>query len=83
MMMGLAHTLLVENLHDQGFLDRYTVGFDRVRQDLLGEDDGVAKDADWAGDICGVDPETIRRLARRMAQGRTMIGCASGLQRAD
>ena len=44
MMMGLAHTLLVENLHDQAFLDRYTVGFDRVRQDLLGEDDGVAKD---------------------------------------
>ena len=83
MMMGLAHTLLVENLHDQAFLDRYTVGFDRVRQDLLGEDDGVAKDADWAGDICGVDPDTIRHLARRMAQGRTMIGCASGLQRAD
>lgn len=83
LMMGLAHTLLVENLHDQDFLDRYTVGFAKVRDYLLGTEDGVAKDAGWAADICGIDADQIRVLARRMAASRTMIGVAAGVQRND
>lgn len=82
-MLGLAHTLLVEGLHDQVFLDRYTVGFDRVSDYLLGKADGVPKTADWAGAISGVCPNRLRQLARDMAAGRTMVACAAGLQRAD
>ena len=29
MMLGIAHTMYVENLHDEDFLDEYTFGFDR------------------------------------------------------
>lgn len=82
-MMGLAHTLLVEGLHDAAFLDRYTVGFDRVAAYLRGAVDGVVKDADWAAEQSGLDAETLRALAREMASKRTMITCAAGLQRAD
>ena len=82
-MMGLAHTLLVEGLHDAAFLARYTVGFEKIEDYLLGREDGVAKDADWASAISGIDAERLRRLAREMAQGRTMIATAAGLQRAD
>ena len=82
-MMGLAHTLLDEGLHDEAFLNRYTVGFDRVASYLLGKGDGVVKDAGWAADISGIDADRIRRLAREMAANRTMICCAAGLQRAD
>ena len=54
-MMGLAHTLLTEGLHDQAFLDRYTVGFDRLAAYLRGVVDGVEKSADWAAAISGLD----------------------------
>lgn len=82
-MMGLAHTLLAEGLHDAAFLARYTTGFDRVAAYLTGRGDGVVKDADWASAISGVPADRIRTLAREMAAGRTMISCAAGLQRAD
>ena len=83
LMMGIAHTLLSEGLHDQAFLDRYCVGFDRLAAYLNGESDGVAKSAEWAASICGVDAERVRVLAREMATKRTMISCAAGLQRGD
>ncbi len=82
-MLGLAHTLVVENLHDQPFLDRYTVGFERFRAYLTGETDGVAKDAPWAARISGLDAETIRALARSMAHSRTMIAPSWSIQRCD
>ncbi|MEO0429528.1 MAG: molybdopterin-dependent oxidoreductase [Pseudomonadota bacterium] len=82
-MMGLAHTLLVEGLHDAAFLARYTVGFDRVAAYLRGEVDGVAKDAAWAADQSGLSADRIAALAREMAAGRTFITCAASLQRAD
>lgn len=82
-MMGLAHTLLTKGLHDEAFLARYTVGFDRVAAYLRGENDGVAKDAAWAAAISGIPEARITALAREMAAGRTMISCAASLQRAD
>ena len=82
-MIGLAHTLLSEGLHDRAFLDRYTVGFDRFAAYLTGEADGTPKDADWAEQHSGIAANRIRDLARQMAAGRTMIATAAGLQRAD
>jgi biotin/methionine sulfoxide reductase len=82
-MLGLAHTLVDEGLHDPGFLEKYCVGFDRFRAYLTGETDGVAKDADWAAAISGIDAETLRALARRMAATRTMISMSWSVQRSD
>jgi len=83
MMLGIAHTLITEGLHDEDALARYASGFDRFRPYVMGETDGQPKSADWAAPICEVDAETIRGLARRMAAGRTMIGVAYSLQRAE
>ena len=82
-MMGLAHTLLSEGLHDADFLSRYSVGFDSVAAYLKGEADGVVKDADWAEAQSGIAAERLRRLARQMAAERTLITTAVSLQRAD
>ncbi|MEM9852133.1 MAG: molybdopterin-dependent oxidoreductase [Pseudomonadota bacterium] len=82
-MMGLAHTLLAEGLHDRAFLDRYTQGFDRVAAYLTGAADGVVRDATWAAGISGIEAARLRALAREMAGGRTMVTCAAGLQRGD
>lgn len=83
MMLGLAHTLWAEGLHDRGFLDRWCTGFDRLLPYLTGEADGQPKNAAWAAALCGIAAEEIRALARRMAATRTMIAVAWSLQRAD
>jgi biotin/methionine sulfoxide reductase len=81
LMLGLAHTLVAEGRHDKEFLDRYCVGYDTFERYLLGEADGVVKDAAWAGPVCGIEPEAIRRLARRMAAARTLVTVTWSLQR--
>ncbi|MEQ9445392.1 MAG: molybdopterin-dependent oxidoreductase [Rhodospirillaceae bacterium] len=82
-MLGLAHTLISENRHDQKFLDSYCVGGDRVVAYILGETDGVAKTAEWAAALSGLDAATIKTLARKMHQTRTLITVSWSLQRAD
>jgi biotin/methionine sulfoxide reductase len=81
MMLGLAHTLAAEGLHDKEFLDACTAGYGAFERYLFGEADGAEKDADWAGSVCGVEPEAIRDLARRMAAARTLVTVTWSLQR--
>ncbi len=83
LMLGLAHILLDEGLLDQGFLNKYTTGFDQFSAYLRGETDGIAKTADWAADICAVPEDEIRNLARRMAEQRSMISVSWSLTRQD
>jgi biotin/methionine sulfoxide reductase len=81
LMLGLAHTLATEGLHDKEFLDACTAGYDTFERYVLGEADGVEKDAEWAAALCGVEPESIRDLARRMAAARTLVTVTWSLQR--
>ncbi|WP_421804494.1 trimethylamine-N-oxide reductase TorA [Jejubacter calystegiae] len=81
MLVGIAHTLMAEKLHNPDFLKTYTVGFDKFAAYLNGEQDGVVKDADWAAAICGVEADALRQLARDMAKSRTMIMGGWGIQR--
>lgn len=83
LMLGLAHTIHSENLHDAAFLATYCVGFERFVPYLTGESDGQPKDADWASALADIPAEDIRALARRMASGRTLLGISWSLQRAE
>jgi biotin/methionine sulfoxide reductase len=83
LMLGLAHTLVDEDFHDEAFLERYCVGFDKFRAYLLGHIDGQPKDATWAAAITDIPAETLRNLARRMAAVRTMLTASWSVQRAD
>ena len=83
LLLALAQTLIVEQLHDTLFIAKYTTGFERFRSYLAGETDGVVKTAEWAAHITGLDAERIRRLAREMARERTLIAVAWALQRAQ
>ena len=81
LMLGLAHTLLDESLHDTDFLSRYTVGFDVFLRYLEGLDDGVEKNAEWAEGITEIAAAEIKALARDMASSRTMISLSWSLTR--
>jgi anaerobic dimethyl sulfoxide reductase subunit A len=67
MMVAMANVMIRENLHDQPFLEKYSVGFDQFQQYVLGHEDGTEKTPQWAAEICGVDADTIIRLAREYA----------------
>ena len=82
-MLGLAHSLLVAGDHDEAFLTRYCVGWDRFRAYVLGEADGIAKSAEWASDISGVNADRIRSLAADMAHARTLVTVSWSVQRSD
>ena len=67
MMVAMANVMIGENLHDQPFLDKYTVGFDKFQEYVLGQEDSVEKTPQWAAEICGVEADVIVRLAREYA----------------
>ena len=83
LMLALAHTLVVEGLHDTAFLDRYCEGYATFEAYLLGRGDGQPKDAAWAADITGIAPDAIVTLARSLAGKRALITVSHSLQRAE
>ncbi len=83
LMLGIAHTLASEGLHNIGFLARYCEGYERFERYLLGRTGGIPRSADWAAGITGIPSEQIQALARKMAASRTMINLSWSVQRAD
>jgi biotin/methionine sulfoxide reductase len=75
MMLALCHVLLTEKLYDSDFLDRYTVGFDKLAPYL------ADKTPEWAEKITGIPAARIASLAREMAATRTMVSIGWSLQR--
>ncbi len=82
-MLGLAHVLITEGLHDAQFLERYCHGANHFIAYVLGEPDGVAKSPEWAEARSGIAADDLRALARRMAASRTLITVSYSLQRAE
>jgi biotin/methionine sulfoxide reductase len=81
LMMALSYVLISEGLHNEAFIRRYTVGYERFRDYLLGQTDGQAKTPQWAEALTDIPAAQIIELARRMASKRTMINIAYSLQR--
>jgi biotin/methionine sulfoxide reductase len=82
-MLGLAHALHREGLHDVAFLRSHCVGWDEFERYLTGAADGIPKTPAWASQITGVPVEAITGLAMRMGRSRTMVNVAWSLQRAE
>ncbi|MEV8441658.1 molybdopterin-dependent oxidoreductase [Actinosynnema sp. NPDC051121] len=82
-MLGIAHTMLVNGWHDEDFLRRCCVGFDRFASYLVGEVDGIPKTAAWAEGITGIGRDAITDLARRLGAQRSLIMVNYAVQRAD
>jgi len=83
LMLGLAHTLMTEGLHDRAFIASHCHGWPEFEGYLLGRPDGIPKSAKWAAGLCGVDERAIIELARGTAGKRVLITVAHSLQRAE
>ncbi|MBN1686676.1 MAG: molybdopterin-dependent oxidoreductase [Spirochaetales bacterium] len=64
MMAAVLCLLIEEGRVNDGFLSRYSKGFEELRDYVLGRFDGTKKDPAWAEPLCGVPQATIRRFAR-------------------
>ena len=82
-MLGLAYELESKSLVDRDFLKKYTVGYEKFKLYLIGQKDDQPKNAEWAENICGVSAETIRSIATKISQERTLITVSWSLQRAQ
>lgn len=83
MMAGMAHYIFVNNLQNQDFINRFTMGMDagtmpnwaqgtpngkeNFKDYILGTYDNIPKTPEWAADICGVSAEDIKKLAHMYA----------------
>jgi len=72
-MLAMAYVIIKENLQDQHFIDTYTAGFDKLKDYVLGLEDGTAKTPQWAEAISGVQAKTIADLAREYASVKPAI----------
>ncbi|MFX1277886.1 MAG: molybdopterin-dependent oxidoreductase [Promethearchaeota archaeon] len=70
MLSAMAYVIINEDLQDQDFIDKYTVGFDKYKAYIRGGEDGTPKTPEWAEEITKVPAETIINLAREYATNK-------------
>lgn len=80
--VAMAYVIITENLQDQAYLDKYSIGFDEAHMPegippgnsfksyVLGLADGQPKTPEWAEPITGIDARTIRNLAIEYATAK-------------
>jgi molybdopterin guanine dinucleotide-containing S/N-oxide reductase-like protein len=78
LMAAIAYVWVTENLHDERFIEAHTVGFEELKNYLLGDSDGLSKTPKWASRICGVNEEKINELAHEWASKPTYVMCDYG-----
>lgn len=83
MMLGMIHYLYTSKQYDAKFIKKYTVGFNKFKKYLLGENDNTPKTPKWAAQICGVNEEVIKKFAKQLKDNKTMLMAGWGVQRAD
>lgn len=70
MAIAMAYVIINENLQEQNFLDKFTLGFDEFKSYVLGKEDGTPKTPAWAEEISGVPADTIVNLAKEYATAK-------------
>ncbi len=76
--LAIIYTWITEGTYDKEYVKTHTVGFDKVKAYVMGEEDGVPKTSAWASPKCGVPEWTIKALAREFGAKTTSIAHAGG-----
>jgi formate dehydrogenase major subunit len=66
---SLMHVLIQEGLYDKSFVSSCTVGFDELEAKVAGYP------PEYAAEVCGISPERVRDLARRLSAVKPVMLC--------
>ena len=73
MAMAIAYVWIKEDLYDKSYVETHTVGFDKWKAYLLGDDDGIPKTPEWQEKETGVPAKDVRALAREWGKKRVYL----------
>ena len=71
--MAIAYVWIKEDLYDKEYVATHTVGFDKWKAYLIGDEDGVPKTPEWQERETGVPAKDVRALAREWGRKRTYL----------
>lgn len=83
--LAMSYHLLKSGKADSKYLAKYTVGADKFKTYLMGQDadDPIEKTPQWAEKITGIPAKKIAEMAELFREKRTQIAGAWSLQRAN
>jgi trimethylamine-N-oxide reductase (cytochrome c) len=73
---AIAYVWITEELYDKEYVATRTVGFDKWKDYILGNEDGIPKTPEWAEKESTIPAREIKALAREWGTKKTML--ASG-----
>jgi molybdopterin guanine dinucleotide-containing S/N-oxide reductase-like protein len=73
MAMAIAYVWIKEGLYDKEYVKTHTIGFDKWKAYLLGEEDGIPKTPEWQEKETGVPAKDVRALAREWGRKRVYL----------
>jgi molybdopterin guanine dinucleotide-containing S/N-oxide reductase-like protein len=73
MAMAIAYVWIKEGLYDKSYVETHTVGFDKWKAYLVGEEDGIPKTPEWQEKETGVPARDVRALAREWGKKRVYL----------
>ena len=76
--LAIIHTWLKEDTYDKEYLKTHAVGVEPFFDYVMGKEDGVEKDPEWASEKCGVSVWTIKALARYWAKKIVTVTVGNG-----
>jgi molybdopterin guanine dinucleotide-containing S/N-oxide reductase-like protein len=75
--IAIAYVWITEGLYDKEYVATHTIGFEKWRDYVLGESDGVPKTPEWQEVETGVPASDVRALAREWGTKKTYLGAGA------
>ncbi len=76
--LAIIYTWITEGTYDKDYVATHVIGFDKLREYVMGKEDGIPKTPEWASTKCGVPEWTIKALAGERASKTTSMGAMGG-----
>jgi anaerobic selenocysteine-containing dehydrogenase len=73
MQLAILYIWITEDTWDKDYVKTHAVGYEKVKEYVLGQEDGIPKTPEWASKKCGVSEWTIKALARSWAKKVTSV----------
>jgi len=76
--LAICHEWFKNGTYDKEYLESHAYGVDKFEDYVMGREDGVAKNPEWAFPITGVPSRIIKALAAEWASKRTTVVIGNG-----